>query len=195
MIKFFKSNTVLYTDIKILFRHDINGILVGLDFFNNFRDIFFDKYLTKEVCKNEFEKGKYGYIRCYSSNFTQKDMKSFPNIYLKNKELNYIFELSYKDLFFKDDEGEIYFLIICDMLNKENNNFIIGKPFLKKYTFTVDNDSGQISFFVKKENQDNKNKYLIIIILSIICFLLLVLSMFFGYKFIARTSKKKEPMN
>ena len=183
-----------YKDKNIYFYHDINGILVDYDFYNTVRELFFTKYFQNYRCRNEYEKGKYGYIICNSGNFTEKDMKSFPTIYFKNTDIDYIFELNYKDLFFQDVDGEIYFLIILDM--NEKNSLIFGKPFLKKYTFTVDNDSGIISFFIKVNENDNKNnKYLIIIILSIICFALLSFSIIFGYKYFSKKTKEKKRAN
>ena len=64
-------------------------------------------------------------------------MKSFPTIYLKSVNLNYIFELNYKDLFTEEKDGKIYFLMIIEI--NGDNLIKFGKPFLKKYTFTVDN--------------------------------------------------------
>ena len=49
--------------------------------------------------------------------------------------MNYVFELNYKDLFSKQEDGGVYFLIVLDLTH---DGVKFGKPFLKKYPFTVD---------------------------------------------------------
>ena len=167
------------------FYHEINAILVDLDFFNNISQIFFDKYEEKNICEKSWVKSQYGYILCHK-NFTEKDKNSFPTIYFKHKDLNYIFELNHNDLFYKEIDGEWYFLIIYEM---KNNGLKFGKPFLKKYTFTVDNDNSDISFFIF-EKEEKKN-YLLVIILSIFISILIIVVIFLVYKLMTKKTEKR----
>ena len=87
---------------------------------------FFNKYLSNNICERKWVYEKYGYTLCHSNNFTDKDIKSFPTIYFKQTEMDYIFELNYKDLFSKEADGNIYFLIIFDLSHdgiKSENHF------------------------------------------------------------------------
>ena len=120
-------------------------------------------------------------------------MKSFPTIYFKKVEMDYIFELNYQDLFSKQPDGKIYFLIIFDIKNSDTK---IGKPFLKKYPLTVNNEIGTISLFLLDENDDDGLRSIVyIIILSVVVFILIVLASFFAYKLYLKKGKAKKRAN
>ena len=121
-------------------------------------------------------------------------MKSFPTIYFKKVEMDYIFELNYQDLFSKQPDGKIYFLIIFDT---NNPSIRIGKPFLKKYSLTVDNKEQTISLFLldDKKEDNGLGTTFYIIILSIVVVILLVVASFFGYKLYLKKNKTKKRAN
>ena len=107
--------------------------------------------------------------------------------------MNYIFELNYKDLFTKKEDGWVYFLVVFDLTH---DGIKFGKPFLKKYTFTVDNDKNTISFYelekeVKKSNLLVISLFIILIIFIIIISLLLI----YGYKLLNKKTKVKKRAN
>ena len=104
--------------------------------------------------------------------------------------MNYIFELNYNDLFTKEKNGEIYFLIL---FNLKDSVMKFGKPFLKKYPFTVDNDKYTISLFV--EEKAEKKNYTLIIVLSVVAFVLIALLLFFGYKLLIKKGSTKKRAN
>ena len=181
---------------KVLFYHELGVVLVGKNFFENIIDMFFQKYLDS-ICTREWIPGQYSYIHCNSDKFTESIQNSFPTIYFKSIEMEYIFELSSKDLFSKQKDGNTYFLVFFD-LNIGSSSYIkIGKPFLKKYTLTADNSNKKISLFlVDNDDKKGKNKnILIIIILCVIIFIFLGLLSFFGYKLIKISKKTKKRAN
>ena len=184
------NNENLDVPKDVQFYHDINGILVKQKFYDKIIDIFFIKYLDNYRCEKKWEPSIYGYIQCHGNNFTDNDIKSFPTIYFKHIEMNYIFELNYNDLFTKEKNGEIYFLIL---FNLKDSVMKFGKPFLKKYPFTVDNDKYTISLFV--EEKAEKKNYTLIIVLSVVVFVLLSLLLFFGYKLLIKKGPTKKRAN
>ncbi len=189
-------NKISINDTKtVQFFHNLGIILVNKYYFDYIEDIFFKKYLDKYICVRDWVSLKYVYIYCHGNNFTDNDLKSFPTINFKHKEINYPFELNYNDLFSKEKDGNFYFLIFYDL---RYDAIKVGKPFLKKYTFTVDNDKNTISFFVeKKEDDKNSNtRYIIIIIVMTIIFIILVgIIIFVLYKYLQQKHKNKKRAN
>jgi len=86
---------------------DYNYIISNEEFFNVIKNNFFDKYINDNICfvdKNEtYKKSKDAdeqlihMIICDKNKF--KDIDKFPNVYFIHRELNEIFEFSYKELF------------------------------------------------------------------------------------------------
>ena len=188
------NNVYLNGSKEVQFFHDLGVIFVDKNYFDYIENIFFTKYLDKYICVRDYVALQYIYIRCHC-NFTENDLKSFPTIYFKHKEINYTFELNYNDLFLKEKDGNIYFLIFFDL----NYDAIkIGKPFLKKYTFTVDNDKNTISFLLTKnvENNDSNNILVIVVIVMSIVFVILIgIIIFVLYKLWQKNGKTKKRAN
>lgn len=112
---------------------------------------------------------------------------NFPNLYFYNREMNYTFSLKKEELFIKKN-GKIYFLIYFLEKNKFSN-WILGKPFLKKYQLFFDYEKKKIGFYTpdKKKNDNLTSKLNIIIILIIVIFVLL----FILYKFHYNQKRKR----
>ena len=149
------------------FNHDLGVLLVNKIIYEKIKNSFFVNYLgDKKICFEGWVYEKYGYIYCDSNKFTDSDIKSLPKLIFKQTNMNYIFELNYEDLFSKQKDGRIYFLIVFDLNYK---TFKIGKPFLKKYSLTVDNKKNLITYFrIKEENEDNGYSRIVwIVILSV----------------------------
>ena len=173
------------------FNHDLGVLLVNKIIYEKIKDSFFVNYLgDKKICFEGWVYEKYGYIYCDSNKFTDSDIKSLPKLIFKQTNMNYIFELNYEDLFSKQKDGRIYFLIVFDLNYK---TFKIGKPFLKKYSLTVDNKKNLITYFrIKEENEDNGNSRIVwIVILSVFVVILAGTTGFFAYKFIKKKNKKR----
>ena len=185
----------LASSLNTYFFHELNAILVNFNFFEKVVNISLLKYINNEICEKKWVFQKYGYVRCDGNKFKENDKKSFPPIYFKSKDLNYNFELNYNDLFSKEKDGNFYFLIFYDL---RYDAIKVGKPFLKKYTFTVDNDKNTISFFVEKKEDDNNSNasYIIIIIVMTIIFIILVgIIIFVLYKYLQQKQKNKKRAN
>ena len=173
------------------FNHDLGVLLVNKIIYEKIKDSFFVNYLgDKKICFEGWVYEKYGYIYCDSNKFTDSDIKSLPKLIFKQTNMNYIFELNYEDLFSKQKDGRIYFLIFFDLNYK---TFKIGKPFLKKYSLTVDNKKNLITYFrIKEENEDNGYSRIVwIVILSVFVVILAGTTGFFAYKFIKKKNKKR----
>ena len=179
---------------NVKFYHELGVILVGQTIYEEIEHIFFDKYLKAGSCEKEWIFQKYGYIQCYSSKFSDEDMKKFPPIYFKKVDMDYIFELNFQDLFSKQPDGKIYFLIIFDL---NDGSTRIGKPFLKKYSLTVDNEKNTISLFLleNKDESDENNTLVYIIILSSVIVILIGVAGFFAYKLYLKKNKAKKRAN
>jgi large-conductance mechanosensitive channel len=183
------NNTVLNTNLRVYFYHEYNAIIVTTYYIDKLKEEFFKDYFNKSICKQKFEYGKYGCIYCYK-NFTEEDMKSFPTIYFKSVDLNYIFELNYKDLFTEEKDGNLYFLMITEI--NGDNLIKFGKPFLKKYTFIVDNENNKISTFaIGEEKKKPLSITILIIIISAISFVFILAIIFLVYKLLTKKGKKR----
>lgn len=173
------------------FNHDLGVLLVNKIIYEKIKNSFFVNYLgDKKICFEGWVYEKYGYIYCDNNKFTDSDIKSLPKLIFKQTNMNYIFELNYEDLFSKQKDGRIYFLIVFDLNYK---TFKIGKPFLKKYSLTVDNKKNLITYFrIKEENEDNGYSRIVwIVILSVFVVILAGTTGFFAYKFIKKKNKKR----
>lgn len=174
-----------------LFYHELNALLVTKNFFEKMIDIFFEKYMTLNICQRGWEPFKYVYIYC-NSEFSQSMQKSFPNIYFKSVNMEYTFELTQEDLFSKQKDGNTYFLIAQDISENKNEALKIGKPFLKKYALTADNANTKVSLFLlDKEVKKENTQIIFIIILSVIVVILAGLLSFFIFKVIKNKKTKR----
>ena len=100
---------------------------------------FFLKY--KNSCNIEKDPNFKFYCK-KSEEFGINELKQFPNLYFDNVDLNYTFELTYKDLFIEIN-GNYYFLVT----DKSEESWSIGYSLLKKYQFVFNQDSKTIGFY------------------------------------------------
>lgn len=106
------------------------------EYYAAIKNELFDKYINEGKCKefyfnkeSENQKNmninsKFNYIVCEKS----FNIKKFPEISFYHTELDYIFTLSYEDVFISFND-KIYFLCINEM--PSNERWRLGKPFLK----------------------------------------------------------------
>ena len=190
------NNSIAITHVQ--FCHEYNAILVNKNIFEQMDEIFFKKYLDNGICTKGWVYDKYGYIECDSDRFKEEDLKKFPTIFFKKADMGYIFELTYEDLFSKNINGKIYFLIVFDL---HFSTMKIGKLFLKKYPFTVDNDKNTISLYVlddgNNNNNNNTNKKNIVLIVILVCAVVILLGVagFLLYKLYLKKNKNKKRAN
>ena len=108
-----------------------------------------------------------------------------PSIQFKSRDLNFTFEMTYKDLF-KEINGKLFFLIYFNKLDKNQFKFwILGKPFIKKYQFIFEQEKRLVGFYQIIENPISYFKLqvtLICILSSIIIILWILVFRYFKYK-------------
>lgn len=185
------NNSKLNANKEVQCYHELGVILVDQTYYDKIYDIFFEKY--NKICEKLWVFGKYGYIRCDGNTFKDKDIKSFPTLLFKHIGMDYVFELNYEDLFSKEEDGGIYFLIVLDLTH---DGIKFGKPFLKKYPFTIDTDLNTISLFIV--NEKKKNSKTLIITLIIVSLLFVIVSIFlaiYGNKYIKQIKNTKKRAN
>ena len=175
---------------------------------------FFDIYVKNKICqlKIVINNSDYEYYQCFNNKLF--NISQFPSLKFEIKEINFIFSLNYKDLFFIHN-NYIYFSIIFDRYFKlkYNKRWRLGSPLFKKYLLTFNQDTRMIGIYKnimrnslddevkfnndKGENnnkdrfKNNDNNKKIIKLLIIICLLILiVLIILFIKKYIKSCNKK-----
>ena len=173
-----------------------NFIKAPFDYFKIINETLFynlinsNKCFIKEVRKNT---NIYSLYYCVNNEEIKKEIKNrFININLIHMLLEKEFILTYNDLFIEKG-NKIYFLIIYD--NTIRFNWILGKPFLKKYFFSFNYDKKILTFYeMEKENNINKkeenNKIVILIIIIILLVAIVSVLGFFFAKFIYNYKKR-----
>ena len=121
---------------------------------------FFQDYFNKGICIEEEYALDINYfiIRCKKETF-QNNIHKFPDLFLYNRGLQNVFDLSYKDLFITIGDY-IYFLVIFRKEGKyPNQTWKLGIPFLKKHQMIFNTDSKRIGYYVKNKinNKNNVN--------------------------------------
>ena len=175
-----KNNVIL--ELNPLFE-----LIIGNnDYMKNIKKDFFDFYINKKICLINKIK-LYQIFECDSQKFTIKDIKKFPNLYMFNSDINHVFEMNGEELFIELN-NKVYFKIIFPVKN-EDNMWIIGKIFLRKYATIFSPSNRLVGFYVQpnegfipgrleekdesKENYTNKKSknfsfYILIVILALV---------------------------
>ena len=168
---------------------EIKYIISPLQYFNLFKKIY-----SKECENISFDSALIGF-KCDIN----LDKKLTPEIRFYNNDLNTTFILDYNDLFI-DKDNYTYFLVFSYINNSGFNDWILGKPFLKKYLFLYNQDSRMIAFYKNKEkekyinNGDGNNKfslYLILIILNILFLGIIITISVLFYKYYIKNKKNR----
>ena len=199
-IKFDKINfneTKINSNYPFFFNYEYNYIQ-GIDDLEKLLDIYFNESIRNGTCYKERINYIYAPRKFF---FCDKDkykniIKYFPDLKLFNNELNYTFILDYKDLFIEKYD-KIVLMIFFDDYPYE---WYLGKPFLRKYSFLINQDSNIVGFYKRevsknknvndntKNNEDYTLLKIILIIIGII--LLLILGIFIGKYFYKEKDKK-----
>jgi len=179
---------------KAALEPSFNYIKGPFEYFKFINETFFENFFINKKCFIDIAKGNYYFIYyCLNEESIKNELKQkFLNINLVHSKLDKEFVLNYEDLFIEKN-NKIYFLVIYD--NNIRFNWILGKPFLKKYFFSYNYEKKLISFYeTEKENYNDKNSsndliYIIIIIILVIIFSILG---FFLAKFVYNYNNKKK---
>ena len=146
-----KNNQIEKEKIEILdvgFNHNINIMIAPVEYMYLIEADFFKK---NNCTRNILEKNFYNY-HCNSL----EDIKAFPTIYLNHRSLGHTFEITYKDAF-REYNGQYRCLLWFDMSYR--HNWVMGKPFLKKYFFSYNVDKKNIAFYgiINKEGEEEES--------------------------------------
>ena len=176
----------------------------------NYRKILLNSFLQQQLDKNLcFEEISDIYIFYYcKKEVTISKMKS---IYFYNKDLNFTFELTYKDLiYFNKYDGYNYILVVFRVHDIENENeymdddfWVLGEPFFKKYQLIFNKNSKRIGLYTNFDNQIIEKKswikenkwYIFLIILLIISICGLVTMSFLFFKNKPKRKSKANELN
>ena len=135
-------------DEKTKISTEVNTVEIYLDdimiygpmfYLNIMKTRYFSKY--KNSCFVEKDPN-FKYYCKKSEDFGINELKQFPSLYFNNVDFNYIFELTYKDLFIEIN-GNYYFLVT----DTSDESWSIGYSLLKKYQFVFNQDSKTIGFY------------------------------------------------
>ena len=133
------------------------GIILGTERYRlNLLNDFMSEKIDKGLC---FEIVSFFYITYYCK--PEVDLSKLKNLYIYVKDLDYTFELNYKDLFYKSSDGKNFFLIYfnTDYDGSEDSSdyfWTFGEPFLRKYNLIFNQDIKRIGLY-KKQNSGNNN--------------------------------------
>ena len=167
-----------FREKNVLIKYEF-GFIKGIKrLYSYLKENYFKNYFEKKFCDETIYEN-YTFFICKKRLFSYK---YFPNFYFNIKNLNYSFILDNNDLFKVENEN-IYFLI-CFNINDVNDNWIFGKPFLKKNILLFDIDKKIIGFYNNKSKIEKNNLKLIII--NIMLFFIIFLLIFIIFKLISK---------
>jgi len=159
---------------------------------------FFNEKYFNNRCREEFYLLRNLYIIHCNKNIP---INEFKNLSFTLKDIDYIFTLTYKDLFIERNNEYIFSIVFDTNINTNNQDgyWILGKPFIKKYSLIYDLDRKIIGLYKENDGNeiDEKNKFksnnylyvfLILLVISIFVIIGLVIYIIF---YINKTRKKK----
>ena len=174
-----------------------NYIKAPFDYFKFINETLFNDLIAQNKC---FIKETRKYISIYNKFYCENNEEikaeiknKFANIHLMHRFLEKEFILTFDDLFIVK-KSKIYFLIVYD--NTIRSNWILGKPFLKKYFFSFNYNEKILSFYEKseegKEKENNEDKTNTVVLIMVIIILIVVFSVlgFFLAKYIYNYKKR-----
>ena len=181
-----------------LFKVELGGIVGPTSLLRILNESFFDDYVKNQQCFFQEildENNMYKYNGYYCKN--NINIKLMKNIRLFNKDYNYTFELNPNELFIKNNNF-YFFLVYFD--HYPTDNWILGKPFLKKYQLTFDMDGKIIGFYTKinkdgKEKKYDKKASNFTTIALIFCILIIIGLVIFIFFYFRRRQFKKRNAN
>ena len=206
-----------YTETNSVFFN--SHMMYGLNFNIEYNNILLYENPTKIqfILEEGLIKGSYKFLEILENNFFNQNnnncfrdnfgnlnnfifwycnknvnFNNFKEIKIINKELKYNFILNHKDLFYKFNNGYYYFLMY---FIKNDDRWVFGSTFLKKYKFTFNQDSKTIGLAIKNNDNNKINKYLILIIILIGIILGLIYFIYIILKKLLFKKKKANELN
>ena len=194
-----KFNEVLFGDKNFESVHECyfkyeNNYIKGTPGLEKELDKYFNESILNGSCFKKYIQYPFPphiFYYCDYEKYKQ-NIKFFPTFKFFHQELNYTFELNYKDLFIKKFDK----LILMIFFSEIGVSWHLGKPFLRKYSFLINHDSKTVGFYIKNNYNNknyNKNNIIYKIIIIILCLIILLLLGIFIGKLI--NNEKKRPLN
>ena len=157
------------------------------EYYNHINHYFFDKHIKEGKCKEMFyNKDNINNQIKINSNFTyivcDKSLKisDFPDLEFSHSALDFVFRLTYKDLFVTHND-KTYFLIINEKEKKER--WKLGRIFFKKYNIIFDQNAKTIGIY---DDSYSKSKIALIIFEWFIVIILILVAIYLAYILIKR---------
>ena len=183
-----KSNKIILNGPMQAFL-DFNFGLISCskEYYDHIKNNFFLEYIKSGKCsENSYNKNdnnnqiklnsNFSYIVCDKS----LKVKKFPELIFSHSALDYIFKLTYEDVFVTYND-KIYFLIINE--TEKNERWKFGRIFFKKYNIIFDHNAKTIGIY---DDSYSKSKILLIIFEWIIAILLILVAIFLAYTLFKR---------
>ena len=199
-INYGNQNLATGLDLRAHFEFDYGIISAPVEVGELFESLFFEKYTSKNICFKE-KVGVYGnyFFYCKKNEF---DIEKFESLYFNCADLDIIFELDYKDLFYIDKDN-IYFLI---EFSKNNKIWNFGEIFLRKYYIVFNQEAKTLGYYKNMEtpkNDKDKNGNIIkndlswykILIIVIIIILLVICILIMGIYIYKNKKNRKKKAN
>ena len=128
-----------------------SGLIKGpLSFYNLINKDFFKDFIKNNICASSTV-NKLSFYYC-DAKYKNKLKEKFPNLNLYHQELDYKFVLEFDDLFYEIN-GTLYFLVCYDKGISGDDAFtkisewVLGRPFFKKYQLSFDVEKKLIIFY------------------------------------------------
>ena len=153
----FPTNITELKSIEI--NYHSRGVQAPYTLLEKYRN-FFREYISKEECfEGEFnEPFKKYFFYCKNNKETIDNIKkSFPGFNFLSKTFEHNFTLDANDLFFEKNEY-VFCLMYFHYSEYIERNWIMGKPFLRKYQFIFNPDKKQVFFYSNREGENGKDK-------------------------------------
>ena len=183
---------------KVSLEPSLNYIKAPYYYFQFMNETLFNKLFSEKKCFIKDVRKQlnlYSIYYCENNEEIKKELKDkFININLLHRFLEKEFILDYNDLFLEKN-NKIYFLIIYD--NMIRTNWILGKPFLKKYFFSFNYEEKILTYYEtinnkeEKGNNNGNNKKIILIVVIVVLVIIFTLLGFYLAKYIYKYKKKK----
>ena len=196
--KIYSGNEGKIYQVETAFHHNL-GVIYGVqEYQSHIESNYFNYYINLKICEKKQYKDYTFYI-CNKDKFTIEEMRKFPELQFIKADLEEKFSLTYEDLFFIKG-NQIYFLIVFHRILKKV--WELGKPFLKKYTFTFNFDSKLIWYYKKISNNEEKEiiydkssqkeTYIFICIIIVLSIIFGIISFMLGRILFKKNKKKKK---
>ena len=152
----------------------------------------FEDYLKNNLCFNgSTYEMTYFYCKKEIGGDINKIREKFPGILLKSNDLDKVFNLDVDDLFL--EVGNYIFCLLY--FKSDNDGWVMGKPFLKKYQFSFNTDENYIAYYLKKEAHEDDTGIpvyvLVIAIVGTVLVVALISFLLFKYYFYEKCTRKK----